>query len=87
MQKLEIDVPDDLAGELEPYRGRLRELLSRGLHEIKVEDALALYVRAAVSFARAAEMAGVGRDELERAARARGIQPRWTEEFVRQELA
>jgi predicted HTH domain antitoxin len=87
MQKLKIDVPDDLAGELEPYRGRLVELLIRGLHQTKLEEALGLYIGAEMSFARAVELAGVSRHDLESLALARGIRPRWSEETARQELA
>jgi hypothetical protein len=87
MQKLEIDVSDELARELRAYKGRMGELLALGLRQLKVGEALALYDRGVVSFGRAVELAGVTREELVRQARAAGVHPRWTEHMVRDELA
>ena len=36
-------IPDDLALELEPYRGSLDDLLRIGLREVKKEQGLALF--------------------------------------------
>ncbi len=87
MEKLEIDVPDELAGELKPYQSRLQDVLILGLRRVKIDEALTLYDRGLVSFGRAVEMAGIQRDELVREARAAGVRPRWTEETLREELA
>ncbi len=87
MQKLEIEVSDDLAGELAPYRGRAGELLALGLQQVKIAESLLLYKRGVVSFGRAVELAGLSRNEWIRQARAADAEPRWSEEMVREELA
>jgi predicted HTH domain antitoxin len=87
MEKLEINIPDELAGELKAYQGRIQDVLVLGLRQVKIDEALALYDRGLISFGRAVELAGIQREELIRAARAAGIRPRWTEETVREELA
>jgi hypothetical protein len=86
-QKLEIDVPDDLAGELTAYQGRMQDVLVLGLRQIKIDEALALYRRGLISFGRAVELAGVGREELVRQAHATGVEPDWMEDTVREELS
>jgi predicted HTH domain antitoxin len=87
MERLIIDIPDDLKGEVEPYRDRLREALFLGLREMRVQQVLHLYREGVVSFARAAALAGVSRQDLSRHARAAGIQPRWSQEMAAEELA
>jgi hypothetical protein len=86
MEKVIIELPDELARQVKPYEGRMEELVLLGLAQIKAHEALLLYTRGAVSFARAAEIAGLSRPEMIRQARAQGIQPRWSEETVREEL-
>ena len=86
-QKVEIEIPDELSDELRPYQGSLTELLRLGLRQQKIAEALVLYSRGTVSFARAAELAGVPREQLIRYARDAGIAPRWSEETAREELA
>ena len=58
-----------------------------GLSQLKVQEALTLYARGIVSFARAAEIAGLSRPEITRQARALGFAPRWSEQMVMEELA
>lgn len=88
MQRVEIDVPDELAAELTQYGGQADELLRLGLRQMmKIRETLTLYEHGSISFARAAELAGVSREELIHQARAAGVQPRWSEQMVREELA
>jgi predicted HTH domain antitoxin len=87
MEKIEIDIPDELAGQLKPYHGRLQDVLVLGLRQVKIDEALALYDRGLISFGRAVELAGVRREELVREARMAGVRSRWTEDTVREELA
>lgn len=87
MQKMIVEIPDELTPQFAPYQDRLRELLLLGLSQIKVQEALALYSRGLISFARAAELAGLPHPEMARQARALGIKPRWTEGMVQEELA
>ena len=87
MEKVVIELSDEQAQQVEPYRGRLREIMLLGLSQVKIHEALLLYTRGLVSFARAAQMAGVERPEMTRQARAFSIQPRWSDEMVQDELA
>lgn len=87
MEKLVIEVPTELAEEIKPYQDRLREVLLLGLLQLKVQEALLLYKRGLVSFGRAAELAGLSKQEMIRQARAFGVQPRWSERMVQEELA
>lgn len=87
MQKIEIDLPDELAEALRTNPGRIGDVVALGLRQIKIVEALTLYQRDAVSFGRAVEIAGISREELIRQARAAGIHPRWTDDTLREELA
>ena len=87
MQKFEIAVPDEAVADLQPYQDRMTELLLLGLQQLKIREALVLYGRGLVTVARAAELAGVSREEMIRQARAAGVTPRWSAEMASQELA
>ncbi len=87
MERLTVEIPDDLAIELHQYRDRIREVIALGLLQLKAQEALALYARGVVSLERAAEIAGLSRQEMVHQARAQDIQPRWTEEMAQAELA
>ena len=87
MEKVVIELSDELAQQVGPYKGRLDELVRLGLSQIKAQEALLLYRRGAVSFARAAELAGLSRPDMVRVARASGIKPRWSQKAVEEELA
>jgi predicted HTH domain antitoxin len=87
MKKMMVEITDDVAPQLAPYQDRLQELMLIGLHQIKAQEALALYERGLVSFARTAELAGLSRTDMVRQARALGIKPRWSEQMAQEELA
>ena len=87
MQRVMIELPDDLAQQVGPYQDRLRELVLLGLRQLKAQEALLFYRQGLVSFARAAELADLPRTEMIRQARALGIEPRWSEQVVAEELA
>ncbi len=87
MTQITFDLPDELMREIDPYRGRIQELVLLGLAQLKAQEALALYTRGVVSFARAAEIAGLTRPEMIRQARAFGIRPRWSEQMAEEEMA
>jgi len=86
MAKATVEIPDERLVELDGYKDRLGELLLLGLAQIKVHEALYLYKRGLVSFGRASEIAGLSQQELMRQAKADGIQPRWSEKMVKEEL-
>jgi predicted HTH domain antitoxin len=87
MKQVVLELPDDMARQIGPYQGRIQELVLLGLSQLKAQDALTLYTRGVVSFARAAEIAGLTRPEMVRQARALGVRPRWSEQMVEEELA
>lgn len=87
MERLVIELSDEQARLIAPYRTRLTELMLLGLSQIKIHEALLLYRRGLVSFARAAELADVTRAEMIKQARAAGIQPRWSKDIAQDELA
>jgi hypothetical protein len=87
MDKIDIELPHELADEFERYRDRLREIIFLGVLQLRIQEALSLYSRGAVSFARAAEIAGIPQQDLVRQARGYGIEPHWSEEIVQTELA
>lgn len=86
MERITLEIPDELAGELHIDRTKVKELLLLGLTQLKIEEALILYKRGVISFGRAAEIAGVSERELIRHARANAIRPRWDEQMLREEL-
>ncbi len=87
MEKVVIEIPDELVAEFKQYKDILREVLILGLFQLKAQQALTLYSRGVVSLARAAELAGLSRQDMIRQARALGIQPRWSDSMVKAELA
>jgi predicted HTH domain antitoxin len=85
---LTLQVPDDLAGELEStQQAFLLEVLERGLREVRIDRALVLYSQGNVSFGAAAEQAGVSQPELARHAFARGMEPPFSRQTLLEELA
>ncbi len=86
MQKMIVEIPDELVSQFTPYQDRLPELMLLGLHQVKAQEALLLYSRGLISFARAAELAGLSRTEMIRQARAAGVRPRWSEAMIQKEL-
>ena len=87
MAKTTVEIPDQKMAELEAYKDRLSELLLLGLSQVKIQEALLLYQRGLVSIGRAAELADLTEQEMVHQARVVGIQPRWSETQVQEELA
>lgn len=85
--KITLEVPSALAEELAAAsQDFLIELLERGLRESRIERALERYKQGGLSFAAAAQLAGVPRSELARQAYARGMEPPHNEQMVAEEL-
>jgi predicted HTH domain antitoxin len=87
MKTITLELPDDLSEDLARFGDRSREIFLLGLSQLKIQEALLLYGRGVVSFARAAELAGISRDALILHARAQGIEPQWSEDMLAEELA
>lgn len=82
-----VEVPATLAAELASADKELvSDLLQRGLRDLRIERAIAQYQAGGVSFAAAAESAGIPLANFARAAYARGIEPEFDEQMVDEEL-
>ena len=82
-----IEIPEDLAEMLSEREDILPEILRLGLRQLKVQEALLLYDQGVISLARAAELAGLSLQEMVMQARARGIQPKWSDAMLEDDLA
>ena len=87
MAQAVVDIPEERLSDLEPYKEKLGEALLLGISQMRIHEALLLYERGAVSFARAAELAGLHRDDMTRYARAFGAEPHWSEDMLQEELS
>jgi hypothetical protein len=86
-EKMVLEIPVNLANELEnANQEMLADLLRRGLRDLRIEQALEHYKQGGISFAAAAEEAGVTQPELARAAYVRAIEPPFDETMVAEEL-
>jgi len=84
--KAVIEIPDECLQDLEAYRDRIGELLLLGLTQARLREILDRYEQGAISFGRAAQLAGISQRDLVRQARALGISPTWDEGMLAEEL-
>jgi hypothetical protein len=86
-EKVVVELPSRLAAELaSANQALITDLLQRGLRDLHVEQALDRYQQGGMSFAAAAEHAGVSVPELARAAYVRHIEPPFDQDMVAEEL-
>ena len=81
-----IEISEEHIPALEIYRDRLDKIVSLGLAQVKLREALRLLEDGKVSLGHAAELAELSRDEIARQAYAIGISPRWDEDDLKAEL-
>ena len=87
MARIVFEVPGPLADELASATQEfLTKLLQRGLREERIERSLERYQLGELSFAAAAEEAGVAQAELARQAYVRGVEPLYDAVMVAEEL-
>lgn len=87
-ESITLELPPTLAQELsEAGQEFVIDILERGLRELKIERALERYSRGGLSFGAVAQQAGVSRSELARHAHARGMEPPFSDETLREELS
>lgn len=82
-----IEIPAAEQVVFEAYRDRLDEILRPGLSRLRIQEALFMYQRRAVSLGRAAGLAGVSREDFVRQARAANIGPTADPDMAGEELA
>ena len=87
LEKLVVEVPAPLAQELATANQEfLADLLQRGLQAVHIERALERYQQGGMSFAAAAEQAGVTQAELARHAYVRRMEPPYDPALLAEEL-
>ena len=87
MATILVQVPPALAEELAAASQEfLADLLRRGLHQERIERAIARYQGGLLSFAAAAEEADASQAELARQAYVRGLEPPDDPELLAEEL-
>jgi hypothetical protein len=87
-ERVTVEVPAALAEELAAAgQQMIADLLQRGLRDLRIEQALERYKLGGMSFAAAAEQAGVTQAELARAAYVRGFEPPYDPTMAVEELA
>jgi hypothetical protein len=88
MTSLTVQLPDRLAKELtEAGQEFIAEMIDLGLRTRKIEQALARYARGEMTLGAAAHLASVAEGEMARHAYARGLEPRFTDQTLAEELA
>ena len=89
MEKLiTLEIPEQWLQGLSVDEGYLlQDIIQLGIYQFKVQRALELYRMGTGSLGYAAEKLGLGKGDLIREARARGMEPAFNEETVQEELA
>jgi hypothetical protein len=88
MTSLTVQLPDRLARELsDASQEFIAEMLELGLRTRKIEQALAQYARGQMTLGAAAHLAGITEGEMARHAYARGLEPRFSDATLVEELA
>ncbi len=86
-QTVAIQIPHRWLEGVSEEQAILQHVFRLGLYQYKVERALALYRDGVGSLGYIAEQLGLSKRDLVREARMRGIEPDFSEETVREELA
>jgi hypothetical protein len=84
---IRVDIPEEwLQGLAWDQEALIREVVRLGVHQIKVRRALEMYQSGLGSLGYVAEREGLAKRDLIREARARGMEPLYDEQTVREEL-
>ena len=82
-----MEIPEQWLQDLDLDQGMMiQEIVRLGVHQFKIRRALEMYRAGAGSLGYVAEKAGLSKRDLIREARARGIEPSFDEQTVREEL-
>lgn len=84
---IRVEIPEQWLQGLEWDQGSVvQEIIQLGTYQLKVRRALEMYQAGTGSLGFVAEQAGLSKRDLIREARARGIEPPFDEQTVREEL-
>jgi predicted HTH domain antitoxin len=88
MEKLvTVEIPERWLRDLDWHEGAVvQEIIQLGTYQFKLRQALEMYQAGVGSLGYVAEKSGLPKRDLIREARARGIEPEFDEETVREEL-
>jgi len=86
-QTVAIQIPIQWLKDIPEKETTRQQIFKMGLEQYKMERALSLYHDGVGSLGYIAEQLGLSKRKLIRTARSRGIEPDFTEETVREELA
>ncbi len=86
-ETITVQVPREWLRGIAEEEFALQEIVRLGLHQYKVERALVLYRGGVGSLGYIAEQLGLSKRDLIREARARGIEPGFSEQTAHEELA
>jgi predicted HTH domain antitoxin len=82
-----LEIPEQWLRDLDLDQATvIREIVQLGIYQFKVRRALDMYQAGVGSLGYVAEKAGLPKRDLIREARARGIEPPFDEQTVREEL-
>jgi len=86
-QVVTVEIPQAWVEDLDwGQTALLQEIIRLGIQQLKVRRALEMYQAGAGSLGYVAEQVGLSKRDLIREARARGIEPPFDEQTVREEL-
>ncbi len=86
-QTVAIQIPIQWLKDIPEQETTRQQIFKMGLEQYKIERALSLYRDGVGSLGYIAEQLGLSKRKLVRTTRLRGIEPDFTEETVREELA
>ena len=82
-----MKIPEQWLDDLDLDQGMMiQEIVRLGIHQFKIRRALEMYQAGTGSLGYVAEKTGLSKRDLIREARARGIEPSFDEQTVREEL-
>ncbi len=87
MERITIQVPNDLVQQLKRKRRKVSDFLRLGMQQDeRIEYALELYRKRQASIGHAARIAGLTVMEMMEEAARRGVEPHWDEKMRQQEV-
>jgi len=87
MSKVTIDFDEELLKDFTLKDEKaIRHIFELGLTQLKIDQVLRLYKEGGMTIGYAVQLAGIPKQEMFRQARARGIEPSFSEQTLQEEL-